>query len=97
MKKEPLKTREQIITSMCHTWRHDYGLVKDDDSPITSGMTLEERKALWDRMAQVFDNDIIPAMKFRKKKDPKLDGLSKDLKRELGFSRVGNNAMRRGR
>ena len=23
-----MKTREQIITSMCYTWRHDYGLRK---------------------------------------------------------------------
>jgi hypothetical protein len=26
-----MKTREEIITSMCYTWRHDYGL---DSTPI---------------------------------------------------------------
>lgn len=43
------RNREQIITSMCFTWRHDYGL-----------MTDEERASLWGRMAQIFDNDISP-------------------------------------
>jgi len=54
-----MKTREEIITSMCYTWRHDYGLVKYPDPGgyifpgVTSGMTDEERKALWNQMAQI--------------------------------------------
>jgi hypothetical protein len=52
------RTREQIITSMCFTYRHDYGIVKN--SPSISGMTEEERKSLWKRMAQIFDSDIAP-------------------------------------
>jgi hypothetical protein len=58
-------TREQIITSMCYTWRHDYGLAKDPDSVISSGMSDDERKALWNSMAQIFDNDIAPNMEYR--------------------------------
>jgi hypothetical protein len=58
-----MKTREQIITDMCMTYRHDYGLDKlPSDPPWTAGMTPEERKGLWDTMAQIFDNDIQPIM-----------------------------------
>lgn len=64
-----MKTREQIITSMCYTWRHDYGLDKTIGTGfadiISSGMTDQERKALWRQMAQIFDNDIAPYMEFR--------------------------------
>lgn len=62
------KSREQIITSMCYTWRHDYGLVKYPDPggytyPCEPGMTPNEREALWNQMAQIFDNDIAPFTK----------------------------------
>ena len=54
-----MKTREEIINSMCYTWRHDFGLDKDpDDDAIAAGMTAIERVLLWNAMAQVFDNDI---------------------------------------
>jgi hypothetical protein len=43
------RTREQIISSMCFTYRHDYGI-----------MTEEERVSLWSRMAQIFDNSVAP-------------------------------------
>lgn len=65
-----MKTREQIITSMCYTYRHDYGLIKEPDPggytfPGIAGMTETERKALWMTMAQIFDNDIAPHMDFK--------------------------------
>ena len=64
-----MKTREQIITSMCYTFRHDYGLEKDlsNDfmSELSAGTTKEEREALWNQMAQIFDNDIAPHMEFK--------------------------------
>jgi len=61
-----MKTREQIITSMCYTWRHDYGLDKSQQAyPFSAGMTVEERKSLWNQMAQIFDNDIAPHMEFK--------------------------------
>lgn len=65
-------TREEIITNMCFTWRHDYGLVKDwpDESSyaakLTAGMTQQEREFLYNQMAQLFDNDIAPYMEFKK-------------------------------
>jgi len=56
-------TREQIITDMCITYRHDYGLDRlPTDPPWIAGMTSEERKGLWDTMAQIYDNNIKPNM-----------------------------------
>jgi hypothetical protein len=62
-----MKTRESIITSMCYTMRHDYGLGRPKDShfPLDSGLTDQERLALWNQMAQLFDNDIAPYMEFK--------------------------------
>lgn len=65
-----MKTREEIVTAMCYTYRHDYGLTKHADPggwafPEVSGMTEHERKLLWQQMAQIFDNDIAPHMEFR--------------------------------
>lgn len=51
---------------MCYTYRHDYGLTRsDDDAPWVAGMTEFERKGLWQTMAQIFDNDIAPYMKWK--------------------------------
>ena len=66
-----MKTREEIITSMCYTWRHDYGLLKEASPEsfipglTTAGMTREEQQSLWQRMAQIFDNDIAPHMELK--------------------------------
>ncbi len=61
-----MKNREQIITDMCYTMRHDYGLEKDLGngfiSELSAGMTQTEREALWRQMAQVFDNNIAPVL-----------------------------------
>jgi hypothetical protein len=57
-----MKSREEIITSMCYTYRHDFGLVKIDESLISAGMTDNERHALWNGMSQIFDNDIAPLL-----------------------------------
>ena len=71
VKRTSIKTREQIITSMCYTYRHDYGLLKEADPGgysfpgITAGMTREEQRSLWQQMAQIFDNDIAPHMEFK--------------------------------
>ena len=63
-----MKTREQIITDMCYTYRHDYGLTRCDTMFIglpSSGMTNLERESLWQKMAQIFDNNIMPYMEFK--------------------------------
>lgn len=59
-----MRTREQIITSMCYTYRHDYGITKETFS-LSSGMYQEEREALWNTMAEIFDNDIAPYMEMK--------------------------------
>jgi len=62
------KTREEIITSMCYTVRHDFGLDKTYGNgfvdEISAGMTISERERLWGQMAQIFDNCIAPHMEF---------------------------------
>jgi hypothetical protein len=69
MESPKMKTRDQIITSMCYTWRHDYGLDRQEhDGPgglITMGLTDQQRQQLWQQMAQIFDNDIAPNMEFK--------------------------------
>jgi hypothetical protein len=65
-----MKTREEIITSMCYTYRHDYGLDRHpDDADFVAGMTGSQRKTLWNQMAQIFDNNIWPHMGFRDEDD----------------------------
>ena len=73
-----MKSREEIITSMCYTFRHDYGLTKNADPagytfPGTAGMTPEEQKFLWGQMAQIFDNDIAPNMRFKTENEAKYE------------------------
>lgn len=61
-----MKTREQIITDMCYTYRHDYGLDKDPNGPSwLSGMTPDERQGLYNTMAQIYDNNIAPIMDLK--------------------------------
>jgi hypothetical protein len=57
-------TREEIITSMCYSYRHDYGI--ESYGFLDSGMTKEEREYVWDLMAQIFDHNIAPYMEFKK-------------------------------
>ncbi|WP_455233487.1 hypothetical protein [Geopseudomonas aromaticivorans] len=55
--------REQLITSMCTTWRHDYGLDKREDTVLpSSGMTPEERAGLRRHMEQIFNHHIAPLL-----------------------------------
>jgi hypothetical protein len=49
-----MKTRNEIITSMCYTHRHDYNRLQDN-----------ERQKLWNQMAKIFDNDIMPNMEIK--------------------------------
>lgn len=49
-----MKTREEIITGMCYTFRHDYGIL---DS--------HEQRVIHTIMSQIFDNEIKPYMEFR--------------------------------
>jgi len=63
-----MKSRHEIVTGMCMTWRHDYGLEITDEmiekygaiALLGSGMTTADRKALYDRMNQLYEHDIKP-------------------------------------
>lgn len=60
-----MKTKDQIISDMCHTLRHDFGLPKEKDPggysfPYLEGMTEDEQKQLWHDMEKIYRNVIAP-------------------------------------
>jgi len=62
-----MKTKEQIIYDMCMTYRHDYGLRKEQGDPSwTAGMTEEDAKMLYKTMEQIYNNDIEPIINYYK-------------------------------
>jgi hypothetical protein len=69
---QKLLNREQIITEMCYTMHHDYGIIKDTETGrkkgqfydhLSSGMTVADREFLWKQMAQLYDNCIVRHLK----------------------------------
>ncbi len=63
-------TREEIINSMCLTFRHDYGLVISEDErmySLSSGMTELERQGLFTTMSQVFDHHFANSLEEYRK------------------------------
>jgi hypothetical protein len=62
-----MKSKEEIINSMCMTYRHDYGLRKlPTDPPWIAGMTEEDAKMLYKTMEQIYTNDIEPLVQEAK-------------------------------
>jgi hypothetical protein len=62
--------REQLITDMCLTFRHDYGLVISEDDrmyTLNSGMTELERQGLFSTMSQVFDHHFATSLEEYRK------------------------------
>jgi len=58
-----MKTKEQIITDMCYTYRHDFGLRKEEsDKSLSSGLTEQAAKTLYKQMEQIYNNDIEPIL-----------------------------------
>jgi hypothetical protein len=56
--------KEQIIYDMCMTYRHDYGLRKEQSDPSwTAGMTEQDAKMLYKTMEQIYNNNIEPLLK----------------------------------
>lgn len=69
-----MKTLEQIkndtISSMCTTYRHDYGLDKIEYDGISIGTTIEERKYIWSEMENLYQHHILPLiMELRKREN----------------------------
>jgi hypothetical protein len=62
-----MKTKEEIINSMCLSYRHDYGLRKEPGEPNwTAGMTEKDAKMLYKTMEQIYNNDIAPIIEHYK-------------------------------
>ncbi len=62
-------TREEFIRNMCLTWDHSFLAPRQEVFPgVVFGMTDEQKQFLWNQMAQVFDNDIAPYVKVKRKK-----------------------------
>jgi hypothetical protein len=64
--KRPPETKDDIVTSMCYTWDHAFGLDKDPEIEgiqFTGGYTPEERRALWNQMSQLYDHHVAPYRK----------------------------------
>jgi hypothetical protein len=65
-----MKSKEQIITDMCMTYRHDYGLRKTDGEPNwTAGMTEQDAKMLYKTMEQIYNNNVEPIIDHYKEKE----------------------------
>ena len=59
-----MKSKEEIITEMCYSYRQDYDLNKDPDSPSwCAGMTPKERMGLYNTMSNIYENNIEPLLK----------------------------------
>ena len=64
-----MKEKEQIITDMCYSYRHDYGLRKQESDPSwTAGMTEQDAKMLYKTMEQIYNNNIEPLIEYYKGK-----------------------------
>lgn len=57
--------RVRIVTSMCYTYRHDYGLVCENEDPVHFGscMNRQQQEALYRQMDQLYDHHIQPLMR----------------------------------
>lgn len=60
-----IPNKEKLITDICVTLRHDYGLDKPQHAEhnrrcLTSGMTQAERMVLRMEAGQIVDNVIVP-------------------------------------
>ena len=54
---------EDVINSMCLTWRHDFGLDAAPVSNLTgSGMSAGERNFLRGQMRQLYQHHVLPAI-----------------------------------
>ena len=66
-----MKTKSEIITAMCITFRHDYGLPKENyriegtHGALSSGMTKQEQETLYNTMLKIYTNAIEPYMVIR--------------------------------
>lgn len=84
-------TKNEIITDMCMTYRHDYGLTKrPEDPPWVAGMTDTERLGLYKTMEQLYDHHIAPMQnQLEKLSNGESVILPKDKEHAENMVRVG--------
>lgn len=59
-----MKSKEEVIHSMCITYRPDYGIRKKPTDPSwLIGMTEQEAKMLYKVMESLYNDDIEPLLK----------------------------------
>ena len=59
-----MNSKEEVIYSMCLTYRPDYEIRKTDgDPPWVSGMTEYEAKMLYKTMESLYNDDLEPLLK----------------------------------
>lgn len=65
-KPDDIAIPDDVIESMCLTWRHDFGLVLDEETlgqwGLSSGMTETAREGLRSQMRQLWQHHIAPAI-----------------------------------
>ena len=86
-----MKTREEIITDMCMTYRHDYGLDKlPGDPPWTAGMTPDERKGLYTTMSQIYEHNTEPLLEqYKDLQDGNSVVVPKDVEHAEALVKMG--------
>lgn len=58
-----MKPKEQIIHEMCLSYRHDFGLHKEDSDPNwTAGMTSSDANMLYKTMEHIYESNIEPLL-----------------------------------
>ena len=91
-----MKTREEIIASMCLTYRHDFNLIVENDEAMysLSGITRNERQHIWNTMSQIYDNDIGPLLEdYRRVNEGELVTLPKSREHAENMLRVAMFAL----
>jgi hypothetical protein len=66
----------KIVLGMCTTSRHDFGLNKDPDSLLSSGMTDQERDSLYSRMDQLYRHNVLPVISAL---EYEIDGMTDEV------------------
>lgn len=61
-----MKTREEVILSMCHAYRDDYSLSRTPGDHQRGGFNESERTYVYDMMTRIFDQGVAPYMDFKR-------------------------------
>lgn len=74
-----MKSKEQIITEMCLTSNHSYGLDDKTDDSLTSKMARRDKECLYSMMSQLYEHHIQPIFNEVKELEIKLFAIVEHL------------------